>query len=493
MTSLTFKKSILKTIIFLGALIMTNPSLAALETPLKLGYVPTSFPRDMIEVNQFAEHAILGQILEPLVDADRFGNMTPGLAKSWKVSTDGRTLTFDLFTDRIFSTGKTISSKDVVYSLARHLNGGSQSRNFLTSIESISAEGPNGVIIKLKEPNVAILKALTRDHLGIVPEGWKFDPKSDEPIIGSGAYRLVRRDGKWLLVTNEKFQHKEKISVPQWELVFFAPEGSGVIGAPLPDYAPLITQQGRDDLEAEFKKKGLPLEIKEQLSFVQTSLWWYPHGERYRSTEDKRRIMSFLSDLVEARCEQTKCQRATGIVPVGIAGFLPEPLRVAAAPKHEDKKIKVRLATMGILFNFLFEGKTAAAVAAKHNIDFEFFTFSPATLKELTTKKPDVVMGSWAGGFNDPEGFLPLLNQLLATDFVKFLEDLAPLYQKARTEQNWTKRAELFREFNERLVKEQRMVPGWKIPMYSVLRPNLKEEEIGFRYTPRLINVKRVK
>lgn len=493
MTSIVFKKSILKTIIFLGAFIMTNTSTAASGAPLKIGYVPTSFPRDMIEVNQFAEHAILGQVLEPLVDADRFGNMTPGLAKSWTVSSDGRTLTFDLFTDRVFSTGRPITSKDVVYSLTRHLNGGSQSRNFLTSIESISAEGPHGIIIKLKEPNVAILKALTRDHLGIVPSDWKFDSKSDEPIIGSGAYRLVRKSGKWLLITNEKFLHKEKISIPQWELFFFSPEGSGVLGSPLPDYAPLITQQGRDDLESEFKKNGIPVEIKEQLSFVQTSLWWYPHGERYRSTEDKSRIMSFLSDLVETRCKQTKCQRATGIVPVGIAGFLPEPLKVATAPRRADKKIKVRLATMGVLFDFLFEGKTAAEVAAKHNVEFEFFTFSPATLKELTVKKPDVVMGSWAGGFNDPEGFLPLLNQLLATDFVKFLEDLAPLYQKARTEQNWTKRANLFREFNERLVKEQRMVPGWKIPMYSVRRPNLKEEEIGFRYTPRLINVKKGK
>ncbi|MGE0527333.1 MAG: ABC transporter substrate-binding protein [Bdellovibrionales bacterium] len=471
---------------------MTQASTAAPGAPLKLGFVPMTFPRDTTAVNQFAEHAILGQILEPLVDADRFGNMTPGLAKSWNVSKDGRTFTFDLFTDREFSNGKAITSKDVLYSLKRHLNGSSQSRNFLTSIKSIAADGPGRIIIKLKEPNVAILKTLTRDHLGIVPEGWTFDPKSDEPIIGSGAYRLVRKNGKWLLVLNEKFPNKEKVSVPEWELVFFTSEGSGVPGAPLPDYAPLITEQGRNDLEAEFKKKGFPVEIKEQLSFVQTSLWWYPHGARYRSADDKARIMGFLSDLVEVRCGQTKCQRATGIVPVGIAGFLPEPLKIPSKPAASGKKLKVRIAGMGILFNFLFEGKTASEIAAKYNVEFDFFTFTPATLNELAVKKPDVVMGSWAGGFNDPEGFLPLLNQLLAADFMTYLEDLAPLYQKARTELNWTKRAELFREFNERLVREQRMIPGWKIPMYSALRPNLKEEEIGFRYTPRLINVKKV-
>lgn len=471
---------------------MTEVNAAAAETPLKLGFVPNTFPRDMTEVNQFAEHAILGQILEPLVDADRFGNMTPGIAKSWNVSNEGRTLTFDLFADRKFSNGKLISAKDVLYTLKRHLAGTSQSRNFLTSVESITSDGPEKVTIKLKEPNVAILKALTRDHLGIVPEGWVFDPKSDEPIIGSGAYRLIRKQGKWLLTLNDNFPGKGKVSVSLWELVFFKSEGSGVIGAGLPDYAPLVTQQGRDDLEAEFKKEGLPVEIKEQLSFVQTSLWWYPYGQHYRSATHKARAMSFLRDLVEVRCKDTKCQRATGIVPVGIAGFLPDPLKISS-PEKPGEKIKLHFAGMGILFDFLFEGKTAKELASKHNIEFEFYTFTPADLKSLTTKKPDVVMGSWAGGFNDPEGFLPLLNQLLATDFVTYLEDLAPLYHKARTEQNWTKRADLFREFNERLVREQRMVPGWKIPMYSALRPNLKEEEIGFRYTPRLINVRKIK
>ena len=172
---------------FIFGVIMISHAFAAPDTPLKLGYVPSTFPRDMVEVNQFAEHAILGQILEPLVDADRFGNMTPGIAESWVVSKDGKTLTFKIRTDRVFSNGKPITPKDIAYSLKRHIGSKSQSNNFLSAIDKIEPTSATNLVITLKEPNVAILKALTRDHLGVVPDGWTFDSKSDEPYVGSGS------------------------------------------------------------------------------------------------------------------------------------------------------------------------------------------------------------------------------------------------------------------------------------------------------------------
>lgn len=477
----------------LGVTIMTMRNTALAEQAvLKLGYVPTTFPRDVIEVNQFAEHAILGQILEPLVDADRFGNMTPGLAESWTVSKDGKTLKFKLMKGRTFSNGRIITAKDVVYSISRHLkNQKSQSNNFINSIDSIKAESDLDLVISLKEANVAILKALTRDHLGVLPEGWSFDQRSDEPFIGSAPYRLVRERGNWFLVINEKSPIKNRVSVTKWQLIFLGTKGTGVLGADIPDYVPLASQLVKMDLEKELNESHIKAQFKEQLSFVQTSLWWYPHGAHYRTNKVKKAAMAFLRELVETYCAKTKYQRATGIVPLGIAGYLPEQVKIPLSSARLKKPITLKIAGMNNLFDEMFRDKNANHIAVKYNIKFEYFTFTPADLKNLQAKKPDIVMGSWAGGFNDPEGFLPLLNQLLATNFFTYLDDIAPLYHKARVEQDWTKRSQLFREFNERLVLEERMVPGWKIPMYSMTRSNLQEEEIGFRYTPRLINVRK--
>lgn len=120
---------ILKTIfVILGAIM--NIQIASAGVVPKLGYVPQSFPRDIIKINQFAEHVLLAQILEPLVDADRFGNMTRGIAEKWNVSQDGKTIVFYIEKGQVFSNGSPIRAKDVKYSIMRHILEKTQSSNF---------------------------------------------------------------------------------------------------------------------------------------------------------------------------------------------------------------------------------------------------------------------------------------------------------------------------------------------------------------------------
>ncbi len=481
-------KHLTKIIILLTG-VFTMESAMAISSVPKFGYVPLTFPRDILSVNQFAEHTILGQIFEPLVDADRFGNIAPGIADAWNISEDGKTLTFTIASDRKFSNGKSLTAKDVKYSLDRHLKGKSQSSNFLRGIKEVVVLSPNKIEIHLDEPNVAIMKALTRDQLGIVSEGWTFDPTSNEPFVGSGPYKMKKENGKWYLIANDNYK-KSVPSVKKWELVFFRNDSSDISIDAVPDYIPLATPMVRSQVEKLNQKNKEKFEVKEQLSFVQTSLWWYPFGNNFKSDETRLQVMQVMRDLVETKVAELNLQRATGIVPVGVAGYLPEQVSIKSSSRDTSKTLKIHVAGIGHLFDPLFEGDTAKKIAAKYGAEIKYSIFTAANLQELKLLKPDVIMGSWAGGFNDPEGFLPILNSLLSVDFVEYLADLAPVYKKARMEQNWTKRSELFREFNEKLVQGQKMIPGWKIPMFSMSRSGLKEEEIGFRYTPRLINVK---
>ena len=485
-------KCLTKTIVLLTGVFTMELTMAASSIP-KFGYVPLTFPRDILAVNQFAEHTVLGQILEPLVDADRFGNIAPGIADEWKISEDGKTLTFTIASDKKFSNGSKLTAKDVKYSLDRHLKSKSQSSNFLRGLKEVMISGSNKIEIHLEEPNVAIMKALTRDQLGIVPEGWVFDPASSEPFIGSGPYKMKKENGKWYLIQNDNYK-KTLPAIKKWELVFFRNDSSDISLEILPDYIPLATPMVRSQVEKLNQENKEKFEIKEQLSFVQTSLWWYPFGNNFKSDETRLKIMEVMRDLVETKVKELNLQRATGIVPVGVAGYLPDQVSIKNLPKKDKKDqskiLKIHVAGIGHLFDPLFEGDTAKKIASKYGAEIKYSIFTAANLQELKLLKPDVIMGSWAGGFNDPEGFLPILNSLLSVDFVEYLADLAPIYKKARIEQNWTKRSELFREFNEKLVQGQKMIPGWKIPMFSMSRAGLKEEEIGFRYTPRLINVK---
>lgn len=94
---------------------------------LTVGYVPVSFPRDPADVSQYDEHVILGQIFEPLVDADGDGNLSTSIAKEWNFSKDGKQIEFLIDTNVLFSNGKKVTAGDVVYSISRHLNMESQS------------------------------------------------------------------------------------------------------------------------------------------------------------------------------------------------------------------------------------------------------------------------------------------------------------------------------------------------------------------------------
>lgn len=181
----SFKLKIMIT--FLGAFMNLQNANAGVVP--KLGYVPQSFPRDIIKINQFAEHVLLAQILEPLVDADRFGNMTRGIAERWSVSQDGKTIVFFIEKGQLFSNGNPIRAKDVKYSINRHIAENTQSSNFLKSIKEVKETAPYEVTMILSEANVAILKALSRDHLGIVPDGWTFD--SNLSSLTSALVRIV--------------------------------------------------------------------------------------------------------------------------------------------------------------------------------------------------------------------------------------------------------------------------------------------------------------
>jgi len=474
-------------IIIVGVMFMSSHSLA--ETIYKYGYVPQSFPRDPAEVNQFSEHILLGQVLEPLIDTDKFGNVVPGLAESWKFSKDGLSVELNLTKNRKFSNGKVLNANDVKYTLNRLLEKKSQSGNFLSGIQDVKVIGDHKIEIKLKEPNVAILKALSRDQVGIVPENWNFDKKSSEALIGTGPYRLIKTDNKWYFEVNDFYPQSKSIVIKKWELVYFKGTGNEVPQDVLPDFAPCATQIVRD---AVLKLKiDKPFQALDQISFAQTSAWWHPSGANYESRETQKRAMDFIESAFQKGAETLGMRRATGVIPKGVSGQISESKFVVEKPAPQKKKEKLRVAYSGGTFDEFFKKIDLKKNAEEYSFDLEVIRLEITDLPKISDLKPDIVFGAWAGGFNDPEGFIALLSGFLGKDFKSYIgSSLAKLYMEARGEQDWTKRSQIFRQINERLRTERFMAPGWSVPLYVIGKSNLVEEEATYRYTPRLHLVK---
>jgi peptide/nickel transport system substrate-binding protein len=90
------------------------------DTSLTVGLVAEPVSLDFTTKDGAAiPQALLDNVYETLVTVDQQGDLKPSLAKSWKVSNDRKTYTFDLVDKATFTNGQPFTAKDAVYSINR--------------------------------------------------------------------------------------------------------------------------------------------------------------------------------------------------------------------------------------------------------------------------------------------------------------------------------------------------------------------------------------
>jgi ABC-type oligopeptide transport system substrate-binding subunit len=100
-----------------GALAAAAPALA--EKVLRFANMAEPETLDPHKTSTIPERNILINLFEGLVVQDPKGDVAPGVAKSWDVSTDGLTYTFHLRGNAKWSNGEPVTADDFVYSLRR--------------------------------------------------------------------------------------------------------------------------------------------------------------------------------------------------------------------------------------------------------------------------------------------------------------------------------------------------------------------------------------
>jgi peptide/nickel transport system substrate-binding protein len=147
------------------------------------------------------------QIYDQLVEY-RPGSFTPqpALAKSWKVSSDGKTITFHLRTAS-FSNGTPVTAADVKNCLDRFASPKTDPGfAFLgASIKSTSITNAHTIVLKLKYPDQEILPALAVPTASIYPKA--SEASLGTAPVGSGPFALkqFRRGQVTDLVRNQHF------------------------------------------------------------------------------------------------------------------------------------------------------------------------------------------------------------------------------------------------------------------------------------------------
>lgn len=129
----------------------------------------------------------------------------PGIAKSWEVSEDRKTVTLKLEPGMKWSDGKPITSKDVKWSLDELGGHGALFAGYTSSITRVDTPDPETVVIHTKRPDARIVGGLfvyvLPEHVwGEVPLSelkGQYQPKL--PMVGSGPYVVTEYERRKII------------------------------------------------------------------------------------------------------------------------------------------------------------------------------------------------------------------------------------------------------------------------------------------------------
>lgn len=143
------------------------------------------------------DRQVYQSLYNTLVDIDSKGKIVPELATSWKISSDGKTYTFNLRKNVKFQDGTIFDAKAVKFNLERELNPKFASPRIseIGVIKNVKILDKYKVQFQLKQPYSPLLTILTdRSGMMLSPtaikkEGANF---SNHPV-GTGPYQFVER------------------------------------------------------------------------------------------------------------------------------------------------------------------------------------------------------------------------------------------------------------------------------------------------------------
>jgi peptide/nickel transport system substrate-binding protein len=150
---------------------------------------------------------LLTNVYEGLVKQDETGKIVPDLAKSWKVSPDRKTYTFDLVDNAKFTNGAAFTAADAVFSINRVKSAWTTSlKAAMDVVQEAKAVTPAQLQVTLSKPSNDWLFRMTT-RIGAMFSQTGVDKLATDPV-GTGPYKfsswkrgdsivLQRNDGYW--------------------------------------------------------------------------------------------------------------------------------------------------------------------------------------------------------------------------------------------------------------------------------------------------------
>ena len=152
-------------------------------------------------ITSLYDHYVSFYLFEPLLQFDASLTPVPGLAEKWEISADGKEYTFHLNPKAMFSDGTPVRAADVLFTLKKIIDPASEAVQIAGQFDQLDLQKTRAVddhtlIIGFKE---ALAPQLSWFYsVRVIPEhvyaSGDFKTAFDKTVVGTGPYRLARRD-----------------------------------------------------------------------------------------------------------------------------------------------------------------------------------------------------------------------------------------------------------------------------------------------------------
>ncbi|MCI1858452.1 MAG: ABC transporter substrate-binding protein [Sporolactobacillus sp.] len=435
-------------------------------------------------------------IYETLVSYDYAHQSTkvkPGLAKSWKISSDGKTYTFTLNKGIKFSDGSAFDADAVVYNFDRWMNGkasgkfayfpsmfGGYKGDKALVIDSVTAPDKNTVVFKLKRPSAPFLQNLAMSPFAIASpkaikkSGSKFGTSA---AVGTGPY-VFKSWKKNNTITLEKNSHYWKKGLPKTDSIVFKviPDNGARLNALKNGEIDIMDGLNPSDIDGLNSNKNLKVYYRPPMNIA------YLGFNVTTKPFDNKKVRQALNMAVDKQAINKAfyngaAQPAKNPMPPVLLGYNKN-LKDYTYDLKAAKKLlaeagyphgfKTTLYTMSNPRDYMPQpNKTAEAIQSSFGkigvkVEIENVEWSSYIEKLMKGGAPMYLMG-WIGDNGDPDNFLYTLldKDSIGTNNLSFYKNdqLHKILIDAQSETDKAKRAALYEKAQEIIHEDAPWVP----------------------------------
>lgn len=447
---------------------------------------------DPITTTEGESFKVTKNIFETLIEyGEQDTTLQPGLAKDWKVSEDGSTVTLMLEEGVKFHDGTDFNAEAVVFNFERWMNGGEEDFPYYGSmfggfkgdeghvIEEVKAVDEYTVEFKLKRPQSPFLKNLAMSPFAIASPAAieKYGDKFRENPVGTGPFKFVEWKPNDRIVL-EKYEDYRIPEYPKLDRVIFRviPENSARLNALMNGEIDLMDGLNPSDEEKVTSNENLQIFKRPSMNVGYLGL------TATREPLNNKLVRQALNHAVDKQAiidafYGGQAEPAKNPMPPSIEGYndaiepYPYDLEKAKALLAEagyPDGFDMELWAMPVARPYMPEAMKVAEVLQesfrKIGVNAEIKTVDWATyLQDAKNGKYDTFLLGWTGDNGDADNFLYTLldkDNIGSNNYAQYSSDeLHEVLIAAQTETDQAKRNELYKKAQEIIHEDAPWIP----------------------------------